>query len=302
VIEYYWDFGDDDFDVGPEVKHGFKKAGEYFVKLGLSGNFYEQDREIKCIIKPLRVLSDNQALAMYMSGIEPSVLDEIIGERDESLSFNQDFSLFDINPEEEVFRVEVLSSENKILLKDTIFDPLREVYEIKEFYLSEDSLYSYTVGENSSLLSSYDIYSDVVKKGFSSAKVKTYVLAELPTEVVAKINRDFADLADANFEFNQSVISKSSYSLLDKIVIIMEDNPTLAMEIAAHTDNIGSFEFNMALSQSRAQSIVDYLVAQGIEKQRLVGKGYGESRPIATNNTEEGRLSNRRVEFLILNK
>jgi OmpA-OmpF porin, OOP family len=82
----------------------------------------------------------------------------------------------------------------------------------------------------------------------------------------------------------------------------MKENPDLAMEISAHTDNIGSFEYNMQLSQSRAQSIVDYLVLKGIDKQRLVAKGYGESRPISSNNTEDGRLKNRRVEFVILNK
>jgi len=188
------------------------------------------------------------------------------------------------------------------MLKDTIFDPLREKYEIREFYLANDSIYSYTVGESNSLPSTYSVYNDVVSKGFTKARVKTYVLAELPTEIVAKINRDFAELADANFDFDQYIVSETSYPLLDKIVKIMEENPELAMEISAHTDDIGSFEYNMQLSQARAQSIVDYLVSQGIEKQRLVAKGYGESRPIASNLTEDGRMKNRRVEFTILNK
>jgi OOP family OmpA-OmpF porin len=132
--------------------------------------------------------------------------------------------------------------------------------------------------------------------------VKTYLVAELPTEIVAKINRDFAGLSDANFDFNQSTVAETSHPLLDKIVKILDENPDLAMEISAHTDNIGSFEYNMQLSQTRAQSIVDYLVSKGIEKQRLVSKGYGESRPITLNNTEDGRMKNRRVEFIILNK
>jgi outer membrane protein OmpA-like peptidoglycan-associated protein len=188
------------------------------------------------------------------------------------------------------------------LLDNTLFDPLREEYEIKEFYLPNDSLYSYTVGEHNSLLATYNVYSDVVEKGFTTAKVKTYILAELPTEVIAKINRDFAELADANFEFNDSEVSENSYPVLDRIVKIMVENPDLGMEIAAHTDNIGSFEFNMRLSQERAQSIVNYLVSKGIDKIRLVSKGYGESRPISSNSTEDGRMNNRRVEFIILNE
>ena len=74
------------------------------------------------------------------------------------------------------------------------------------------------------------------------------------------------------------------------------------MEIAAHTDNMGAFEYNMTLSTRRAESIVRYLVSKDIALERLVARGYGESRPIASNSTEEGRNRNRRVEFLILNK
>ena len=188
------------------------------------------------------------------------------------------------------------------MLEDTLFDPVRDKYDINEFYISDDSSYSYTVGEHNSLLATYDVYADVIDMGFKTAKVKTYVLAELPTEVMEKINRDFAEFADANFEFNQSEVSESSFDLLDRVATIMEENPDLVMEIAAHTDNIGSFEFNMQLSEKRVQSIVDYLVSKGIDKIRVVGKGYGESRPISTNSTEEGRMQNRRVEFIILNE
>ncbi|HUX57393.1 MAG TPA: PKD domain-containing protein [Bacteroidales bacterium] len=302
IEEYIWDFGDGDFTSGSTVSHTFSKSGVYGVKLGVTGyNEANVTKETRCVIKPVAIVSDNQALAMHLSGIKSLVTDELVVGKSDTNKIRQDFSLFDVNPEEEAFRVEVLSSEERIMFIDSIFDPLRGVYEIKEYYLVNDSLYSYTVGEYSSLLSTYEVYSDVVDRGYTSAKVKTFMLAELPTEIVARINRDFAELSDANFEFNQSMVSESSSPLLDKIVKILEDNPDLAMEIAAHTDNIGSFEYNMELSQSRAQSIVDYLVSKGIEKNRLVGKGYGESRPISANSTEDGRMKNRRVEFLILN-
>jgi len=304
IEEYIWDFGDGSFTTGAQVNHTYNRSGVYGVKLGVSG-YYEAYKEKgkKCVIKPIAIKSDNQSLAMYLAGIESAKADEgpDDAKRDTS-KINQDFSLFDVNPEENVFRVEVLSSEKKIMLTDTIFNQLRNVYEIKEYYLKDDSIYSYTVGEYSSLLSSYGVYKDIVNRGFTSAKVKTYILAELPTEVVTKINLDFAKLANANFEFSQSELSENSYEILDKIVKILKDNPDLAMEIAAHTDNTGSFEFNAALSQKRAESIVNYLVSKGIDKLRLVGKGYGESRPISSNSTEEGRMKNRRVEFLILNK
>jgi len=303
IGKYIWDFGDGDFTIGSEVSHKFTKSGVYNVKLGVSGyNEATKNKETRCIVKPVAIVSDNQKLAMYLAGIKSVIINEPEAERSDTNRIRQDFSVFDVNPEEEVFRVEVLSSEKKIMLDDKIFDPLKEAYEIKEFYLAYDSLYSYTVGENKSLLPSYKVYNDVVKMGFNKARVKTYLVAELPTEIVARINRDFAELSDANFDFNQSMVAETSYHLLDKIVKILKENPDLAMEISAHTDNIGSFEYNMQLSQARAQSIVNYLVSKGIEKQRLVGKGYGESRPITSNNTEDGRMKNRRVEFIILNK
>jgi len=303
IEEYVWDFGDGNFQTGPEIRYQFKNTGVYGVKLGLTGFAEGSDgKETRCVIRPVTIVRDEQALAMHLSGVESPIIAESESMKRDSGEISQDFSVFDVNTEEEVFRVEVLSSETKILLDNTLFDPLREEYEIKEFFLSDDSLYSYTVGEHNSLLATYNVYSDVVEKGFTTAKVKTYILAELPTEVIAKINRDFAELADANFEFNDSEVSENSYPVLDRIVTIMVENPDLGMEIAAHTDNTGSFEFNMRLSNERAQSIVNYLVSKGIDKIRLVSKGYGESRPISSNSTEEGRMNNRRVEFIILNE
>ncbi len=303
IEKYIWDFGDGGFTTGSEVSHKFKNPGVYGVKLGVSGYYEAKEmKEKKCIIKPVKIVSDNQALAMYLTGIKSAIINEPAVESVDTGRVRQNFSLYEVNPEEEVFRVEVLSSEKKIMLNDTIFNPIKEVYEIKEYYLADDSLYSYTVGENISLLPTYKVYNDVVNRGFTKARVKTYLLAELPTEIVARINRDFAELSDANFDFDKSMVAETSYSLLDKIVKIMKENPDLAMEISAHTDNIGSFEYNLQLSQARAQSIVDCLVSKGIEKQRLVAKGYGESRPISSNNTEDGRMKNRRVEFIILNK
>ena len=74
------------------------------------------------------------------------------------------------------------------------------------------------------------------------------------------------------------------------------------MEISGHTDNTGSLKLNTRLSQARAESVVDYIVEHGIEASRLEAKGYAFSRPVAPNDTAEGRAANRRVEFEILSK
>ena len=80
----------------------------------------------------------------------------------------------------------------------------------------------------------------------------------------------------------------------------MEDNPNIEIEIAGHTDNKGSDEYNLDLSAGRAQAVMDYIIAQGIDDWRIQSEGYGESRPETTNATDAGRAINRRVEFTIL--
>jgi|GEM_PF-4680252 len=102
-----------------------------------------------------------------------------------------------------------------------------------------------------------------------------------------------------NFESSKDIIQKSSYTVLDKVVKLMKDNPTYKLQINGHTDNHGSAAFNKTLSQKRSAAVKKYLVAHGVAGGRLKTAGYGGERPIATNDTEEGRLKNRRVEFII---
>jgi outer membrane protein OmpA-like peptidoglycan-associated protein len=102
------------------------------------------------------------------------------------------------------------------------------------------------------------------------------------------------------FETGKSILTVSSYTELDRLLSILEDSPNMKIEISGHTDNTGSLDLNNRLSQSRAQSVVEYLVQKGIDRARLEFKGYGPSQPIADNATAEGRKANRRVEFKIL--
>ena len=103
------------------------------------------------------------------------------------------------------------------------------------------------------------------------------------------------------FDFDKATIKPESRPALDDAAKILKDNPTITVEIHGHTDSRGSNEYNLKLSKARATSVVDYLVRDsGIEAARLTARGFGESKPIATNNTDAGRALNRRVEFAIL--
>ncbi len=102
------------------------------------------------------------------------------------------------------------------------------------------------------------------------------------------------------FDYDKETLRRESFSELNRVVDILNNHPRLRIEISGHTDNRGSHEYNYQLSKARAKSVVDYLIDKGIDKSRLDFKGYAFQKPIADNETEEGRQLNRRVEFKIL--
>lgn len=102
------------------------------------------------------------------------------------------------------------------------------------------------------------------------------------------------------FESGKYDLLSESFAELDKLCNILKENNKLQIEIAGHTDAVGSDANNMTLSNNRANSVMNYLIEKGIDKSRLSAKGYGETKFIATNETEEDKQLNRRVEFIIL--
>jgi outer membrane protein OmpA-like peptidoglycan-associated protein len=101
------------------------------------------------------------------------------------------------------------------------------------------------------------------------------------------------------FDFNKATIKSVSFPLLNDVAQALTDNPKIKVEVQGHTDSIGDDNFNLKLSQKRAESVKAYLVKRGIDAGRMDPKGYGENVPIADNRTDAGRSQNRRVEFVI---
>lgn len=108
-------------------------------------------------------------------------------------------------------------------------------------------------------------------------------------------------LRNIYFDFNKASFQQESYNELNKLEEMMAKNPGMVIEISGHTDNIGSKSYNKKLSQLRANAVKNYLVNKGIDARRIKAVGYGEERPLASNDDEkEGRELNRRVEFKVL--
>lgn len=103
------------------------------------------------------------------------------------------------------------------------------------------------------------------------------------------------------FDYNKASIRKDSYSLLDEIAAVILDHPEITkIRVEGHTDSDGNDDYNLKLSQARAESVVNFLIASGIESSRMVPRGFGETQPVVANDTDSNKQLNRRVEFIIL--
>ncbi|MCC6460687.1 MAG: OmpA family protein [Saprospiraceae bacterium] len=132
---------------------------------------------------------------------------------------------------------------------------------------------------------------------FISVPVKPDDLTRQPLEEGTAIR-----LKDIYFEFDKHELMPRSYVELHKLLGILRENPNMRIQITGHTDNYGRPEYNKYLSRKRAKSVVLFLLENGISAGRLKYSGEGEAKPIAPNDTEEGRFRNRRVEFVVLKR
>lgn len=142
-------------------------------------------------------------------------------------------------------------------------------------------------------------------------KTKGYTAIEIPALKANEIYNDVSiiiqyeeessfTLKDLHFETAKAIILQESYHELDELVKYLKLKPHLKIEIAGHTDSDGAEDQNLILSQKRAEAVKNYLVSEGINANRMVARGYGESRPIAENETAAGKALNRRTEIIVI--
>ncbi len=137
------------------------------------------------------------------------------------------------------------------------------------------------------------------KKGF-----KEFEGCQKKSDIKIKLSRKAIELREQiHFETNKDVIKSESFALLDQVAATLAQYAEIRkLEIQGHTDDVGPEAYNMNLSQRRAQAVVNYLKRKGVDESRLVANGYGETKPIATNKTKEGKAINRRVEMIIMER
>ncbi|RYC67631.1 OmpA family protein [Spirosoma sordidisoli] len=132
-------------------------------------------------------------------------------------------------------------------------------------------------------------------KGYQEIKGKELKLVPIEVGRSVRLNNIF-------FDTGKSELRPESGPELDRLVVTFNESPKMVIEVRGHTDNTGSNEINAKLSQDRADAVREYFISKGIEPDRIASKGFGETKPVATNDTDEGRQQNRRVEFVIVKK
>ena len=136
---------------------------------------------------------------------------------------------------------------------------------------------------------------------FNYSEVKNFEPIIINIELEKATAGSMAVLNNIFFDVDKFALKPKSLPELQKVIRFLQENPNIRVEVSGHTDNSGSTEYNKQLSQKRALAVYDYLTQMGIAKNRVIPYGYGPDKPVASNESEEGRRQNRRIEFKLIN-
>jgi len=193
-------------------------------------------------------------------------------------------------------KVAIMDTINNMTISELTTDSLGKYQFTIDEFAPLKAIASNTGYFNNSL--AFEGPSDIDEEFFSNQDL---CMTKIPNPIEEAVEVD-----NVYYDFNEASIQESSFASLDKLVKLLNDNPTMSIQLNAHTDNRGEEDYNQKLSDARANSVVNYLVKKGINKTRLTAKGFGESKPIADNenadgtDNPEGRQKNRRTEFQVV--
>ncbi|WKZ58749.1 MAG: OmpA family protein [Cyclobacteriaceae bacterium] len=201
----------------------------------------------------------------------------------------------------------------KLLLTGTVYDnkTMKPVSANLQIQLKEDRRVNFSMragnGKYEQEIKRTGWYMYVATaEGYVNATDSVEVISEEITPVIKDIILQPIEvgltvrLKNIYFDFDKTTLKSESFVELNKVVDFLKQNASISIQIEGHTDSKGSDDYNLNLSQGRSQSVVDYLISQGIDASRLSAQGFGESTPIDTNDTDAGRANNRRVEFRVV--
>jgi len=300
IEKYFWDFGDNTMGTGESVNHVYYVNGEYNVKLELTLKSIRTGRYSKSAVsKKVLIFSNERERSDFFRG-QPDTEQEYIDiTRHNNVKVSSDYNAEVLYGQPSVFRVEILTSPTRISPDNILFSNVPRHYRVKEIFSEKDKLYRYSVFEQANLAATYLTYKEMKAHGYTNSRIMLYSLKD-PVEIELFYHKKrYGVLSELYFDVDNRLLT-NAYLMFNKIAKLMTDYPELNLEIAVYTDDLGSAEYNLNMSQTRAQLLVEYLISAGMERDRLIAKGYGESQPVASNARERGRRLNRRIEITIL--
>ncbi len=289
IEEYYWLFSDGATYISNRPTHSFKQEGAYEVILGVVGTKNGEpfkDCSYKYIVATNNSISQNALGVVKSMGAFEN--DETMRENNPPMQ-NTDSTLV-------VHSIEIASSDEELPDSSEVLAPALNNYIVNTLFDKEDSVYIYSVGEWMNISDAHDTWLDLVEMGYEEAIVfsrEKEALSGLP------LSESFT-LEDVKFETNKWEINPAAEKRLQFLVLLLKEFDHVKLMISAHTDDVGDKEDNLILSEKRAKAISDYLANAGISADRVVSEGLGETQPKFSNETEEGRAKNRRVEFELM--
>lgn len=201
---------------------------------------------------------------------------------------------------EAIFNFTVISKSGKPRQGELIMLKSQKTKRVYKGSTGADGKCSVTIPPSDNYTIYYKLFADTVKykqidvPGEDHRVVYTLTLKYDPPKTYT--------LKNVFFETGLSSLKKESFPALNELVDALKSKPSLNIEIAGHTDNVGNSESNQKLSTDRAIAVRDYLIKHGVEPNRVVAKGYGETQPVADNDSSEGRQQNRRTEVRIISE
>ncbi|MQY79760.1 MAG: PKD domain-containing protein [Bacteroidetes bacterium] len=299
ILTYSWDFGDGEKANGGAVSHSYKGQGEFIVKLGLTVKL-ESTRIIQKdgISRRITICKDSLEMLFFKTSMNGTNAELVEVSSYDHAVVKTTYSAAEELRKEAVFHVEILSSDNKLDLNSNIFKNVPKKYLVKEVYNPDSKTYSYIIDQQISLMATYTAYRELIGSGFKETRTKIKVLRDPAAKELNSLKKIFGVSTDSYFDAN-NLLTSTAYLFLDNLVRIMNKYPDSRLEIGVHTDNNGSTQNKLKISQRYVRTIVDYLTIRGIDSKRLIAKSFGGSRPIAPNFHENYRKLNRRVDFTI---
>ena len=300
VTGFFWDYGDGTQKTGAGPSHTFARSGEYDIRLGLTLRSDATGDVLKrAVTRKIRIFGSRQEMNSWLSAHQETAIVPVDLRQFENVRILKQYSAEAEFMKEAVFQVEILSSATRMELSNPIFRSVPVKYSVREIFYPETGTYSYVIDQQMSLMAAYPAYAEMVALGFRGATVRLYVLTDAAERELNVLKRNYGVMTDTYFDARNRLVT-NAYLMLDQVVMLMNKYPSLNLEIGVHTDNQGVPSALQNLSQTRAQVIVNYLINRGVSAGRLTPRGYGSTRPVASNANWLDRRLNRRVEFGVI--